>query len=571
MKLQQRLVLSMVAIVAIIFVGLFVIFQAVSGVKATADEQTVQITSQSQAISDLIDGVSSVSPAVDTMNDIAEIQKALFAVQYGYADAGLTLQRAKLDASNELFDALVPQIMAIFSRYPDLATRQVELEEGLEYSRIYGNKLLESFENNSPSLGASMANGLRDQMAVISSILTILSETSIAEVNHSVSQVITETDNVQLSADAVSAGGAVIIRSSSTVSQAVIIVGVIVLLLTAAVAWLLTQSLKSATDQVVKTVSEISRTKSLSLRINRRQNDELGVIARDVDAMVESFSSVVGQVRSTAVLVGDEIVSMSTRSDSLNGLIQNQQHSVENISAAITEMSASANEVSGNASSTADTALQANNIGDKGSTIVNASIQNIENLSAQLHTSQNTVNQLEVDVASIGGILEVIEGIAEQTNLLALNAAIEAARAGEQGRGFAVVADEVRSLAGRTQTSTVEIRQTIENLQKRTTEVVSAMQQSIETSTESVAQAQEANAAINEISTSLSEIMNLTQLIATSAKEQSEAANEISGQVVSLADSSMEISDLSGENTAGGQRMAVQGEQLNEAVSIFKI
>jgi methyl-accepting chemotaxis protein len=561
----------MSVIVLINFIGLVFIYQSVSSVKSTADGQTQQIATQAEAIDQLINEVNTVSPSVETMNDVADLKARLAAVQYGYADAGLTLNATKLDEANAAYDELMPVIASRISGVSELSDRITELNEAIEYARIYGNRIFTSFENNSPSMGASMANGLREQMATISSLLQVISVSSVSGVADSVSRVIDESDKVTQSAGMVKQGGAIIIDEATSVGNAVFVVGIVVLALTAAVALLLIRFLKSATDQVVSTVGQISRTKSLALRINRRQNDELGEIARDVDNMVDSFASVVGEVRTTASLVSDEIVAMSGRSDGLNGLIQNQQHSVDNISAAITEMSASATEVSNNASSTADTASNANQTGQKGSQIVTASIKNIEKLSAQLHDSQATINELASDVVSIGGILEVIEGIAEQTNLLALNAAIEAARAGEQGRGFAVVADEVRSLAGRTQTSTVEIRQTIENLQKRTEQVVAAMEHSITTSTQSVEQAQEANEAIHEISTALSEIMNLTQLIATSAKEQSEAANEISGQVVALSDSSMEIADLSNENQAGGQRMADQGAQLSKAVSIFSI
>jgi methyl-accepting chemotaxis protein len=571
MKLQRMLIISMSVIVLINFIGLVFIYQSVSSVKSTAEGQTGQIVTQATAIDELINEVNTVSPSVETMNDVADLKARLAAVQYGYADAGLTLNATKLDEANAAYDELMPVIASRISGVSELSDRITELNEAIEYARIYGNRIFTSFENNSPSMGASMANGLREQMATISSLLQVISVSSVSGVADSVSRVIDESDKVTQSAGMVKQGGAIIIDEATSVGNAVFVVGIVVLALTAAVALLLIRFLKSATDQVVSTVGQISRTKSLALRINRRQNDELGEIARDVDNMVDSFASVVGEVRTTASLVSDEIVAMSGRSDGLNGLIQNQQHSVDNISAAITEMSASATEVSNNASSTADTASNANQTGQKGSQIVTASIKNIEKLSAQLHDSQATINELASDVVSIGGILEVIEGIAEQTNLLALNAAIEAARAGEQGRGFAVVADEVRSLAGRTQTSTVEIRQTIENLQKRTEQVVAAMEHSITTSTQSVEQAQEANEAIHEISTALSEIMNLTQLIATSAKEQSEAANEISGQVVALSDSSMEIADLSNENQAGGQRMADQGTQLSKAVSIFSI
>lgn len=571
MYLRQQLILSMLALGFIVIVGMSVIFRSSSGVKSTADDQKVQVQNQNKTVVLLKDDAGAVIPALQLMNEISELKTELSTVQYAFANASLTMEHQDLKDANTGMDALEPKIVELLRSFPEFADEASKVKEAFWASRIYGNKMNEFLLMGLTNITGDMAVGLSTQMDVIVTTFDQLSAHSVKEANSRVENVVIRTNELGSSARAVSDGVEVIVQESSTVSKTVFGVGVIVFLMAAGVAYFLSQTLNRATHQVVSALSEISKTKTLSLRINRKQNDELGVIAHDVDEMMGIFEEVVRQVATTAEGVGEEIDLMSNRSGELEKLISGQQSSLQDISASVTEMSASANEVANNAATTAKTTQEANSIGKKGSEVVNASIRNIENLSQQLNTSEQTINSLADDVASIGSILEVIEGIAGQINLLALNAAIEAARAGEQGRGFSVVADEVRSLAGRTQTSTVEIRKTIENLQKRTGDVVDSMQQSITISTESVNQAQQVNTAINEISSSLSEIMDLTTLIASAAQQQSVSTADITERVNLLSNSAVDVLMLAVENKNGGRRMSDQGHQLNNAISIFHL
>ncbi len=571
MKFQVKLILSLSAIGLIVLVGLATIYQSVSSVVSIAEAQKRQVDQQRQTIEQLQQGVSTVAPALSMMNEIAGITNELNQVQYAFANASLTLDQVDLDRANLLMDGIEPKIIGFLNRFPQLANEGQAVREALWASRIFGNKMNEFLLDDLPNIAGDMARGLGSQMDIIANVLNRLSEQSTNQVNSNLNTVTRGTEAVNTSAQDVSTNSDLILEEAGTVSSVVLAVALVILLLTAAIAVSITRSLRSATKQVVKVLHNISLDKNLTLRINRDSNDELGTIAKDVDHMMDNFEKVVVEVNDTASNVGQEICEMSQRGSALNQLICDLQQSVDSISTAVVELSASASEVSNNAGSTAETTRQANSIGSKGTQIVESSINNVENLSNVLHNSQGSVQQLEKDVGSIGGILEVIESIAEQTNLLALNAAIEAARAGEQGRGFAVVADEVRSLASRTQQSTVEIRQTINNLQDRTHDVVSTMQSAINASGESVQQAREASAAIGEISNSLSEILDLNQLIATAAREQSDVANEISDRITILSNSAQDISNLAEQNEAGGKRMSAQGDKLGQAVAIFNL
>ncbi|KMT64500.1 methyl-accepting chemotaxis protein [Catenovulum maritimum] len=571
MNLRNRLSIFMALIGLLILGSLSTIFNSTSDVGETADQQKIQVLKQNELVVTLKAQASKVAPAVDLMNQISNIQRELFSVQYAFANASLTLTNTDLVAANKAMKQLEPKVLSFLNKFPSISNQIPAVKDAFYAANVYGNKMNDFLLDDLSAIAGDMAVGLNQQVGIISKVLDELSQQSTKDVNNNIRDVVSEINQVNTSADLVSQGVDKIIDKVASVSQLVFIVGIVVIGISMLLVVSFTHSLKSATKQVASNLTEISRNKNLSLRINRSQQDEFGLIANDVDNMMETFQQVVMQVTSTADGVGHEIELMSNRSDSLNDLIRSQQNSLETVSASVTQMSASAEEVSTNADVTAKTTEDANAIGQRGLDVVAQSISNIQDLSHQLNVSQQTINDLEKDVASIGGILAVIEGIAEQTNLLALNAAIEAARAGEQGRGFAVVADEVRSLASRTQESTVEIRQTIEGLQSRTTTAVSAMKKSISVSSSSVEQAQSTSDAISDICRSLHEIMDLTQLIATASKEQSIASADISTQLSNLSNSSFELLQLANENKDGGHRMFDQGEELKSSISIFKL
>jgi len=219
------------------------------------------------------------------------------------------------------------------------------------------------------------------------------------------------------------------------------------------------------------------------------------------------------------------------------------------------EMSATVQEVSRNISGTAQAADDANKETVTGSNVVSDAVEGVQKLAAQLESATNVIHQLEQDSEDINAVLDVIKGVAEQTNLLALNAAIEAARAGEQGRGFAVVADEVRTLAGRTQASTEEINQVIEKLQSGSCKAVEVMSKSRDDAHAVVDKAIKAGESLAIITTTVAHINDMSAQIASAAEQQSATSEEINRNIVN-------ISGMANETATGAQQTAVASEEL---------
>ena len=236
--------------------------------------------------------------------------------------------------------------------------------------------------------------------------------------------------------------------------------------------------------------------------------------------------------------------------------LQEQQSSIEQVATAMNEMSSTVMEVARNASSAAEAANSADEEVNSGQRVVNDTISSIEQLANEVENANSVINVVREDSDAIGTILDVIRGVAEQTNLLALNAAIEAARAGEQGRGFAVVADEVRTLASRTQESTNEIQTMIEKLQSGIHNAVSTMEQGRERAGETVKQASSAGESLSTITSSVSTINEMNTQIASAAEEQTDVAEEINRNIV-------DINQISDQNAQGANQILEASENLN--------
>jgi methyl-accepting chemotaxis protein len=238
---------------------------------------------------------------------------------------------------------------------------------------------------------------------------------------------------------------------------------------------------------------------------------------------------------------------------------------------AITELSASAVEVANNANNALKAASATDNDTQAGSDTVISAANTINELATRLTNVSTLVNQLENDSDSIGTVLTVIQGIAEQTNLLALNAAIEAARAGEQGRGFAVVADEVRTLAARTQDSTKEIQTIIEQLQNSSTEAVKAMTIGCEMANDGLEKASYAGEALTNIKNQVSELDGMTALIAEAAGEQSRVSENVNHNVNSISQLTEETAADVEQTSQAAQRLQSLANELNTIASQFKV
>jgi len=251
--------------------------------------------------------------------------------------------------------------------------------------------------------------------------------------------------------------------------------------------------------------------------------------------------------------------------------ISRQQGEIQQVATSMEEMSATVSEVAKNAANAATEAAEADKQAKNGSNVVKHTVNTINSLADEVKRTATVIERLKGDCISIGTVLDVIRGIAEQTNLLALNAAIEAARAGEQGRGFAVVADEVRTLASRTQQSTQEIQEMIERLQTGSNEAVSAMEKGRVKATDSVEQAAKAGQALEAITSVVDRIKSMNMQIAGAAEEQSATTEEVNRNIVSISDVAEESAQAAQKTASSSDDLARLAVELQQQVAKFTI
>ena len=307
----------------------------------------------------------------------------------------------------------------------------------------------------------------------------------------------------------------------------------------------------------------------LTQRIKIDANDEVGQLANSFNRFVGSQHQLIGNIRQLAnELNADAERSLVTNQAAVDEL-QRQQQEVTMVATAVTEMASATMEIAGNAENTAAAAQQSAQSSEQGKMLVNKTRQSINGLAEEVGQATEVIGELSRHAQAITSILSTIQGIAEQTNLLALNAAIEAARAGEQGRGFAVVADEVRVLSRRTQDSTQQIQSTIETLQQTTARAVSLMQTSQGLADNSVQDADQAVRALEEITSAISLISDMAGQIATAAEEQTQVTGEITQNTTAIKDVSDEITAAAMRDLDQAHSLKGRAADLTQQVSTF--
>ena len=309
----------------------------------------------------------------------------------------------------------------------------------------------------------------------------------------------------------------------------------------------------------------------LNIRLKIKGNDEMQGIATDFNFMAEKFEALVQQIMSATsqLAAASEEVAVISQESSQN--LNNQRAETEQVATAMNEMSATVQEVARNAGDASGAANNADNEAQAGNAVVQQASNSINELAQEVENAANVIQQLAQDSDSIGSVLDVIKGIAEQTNLLALNAAIEAARAGEQGRGFAVVADEVRTLAGRTQESTQEIESMIDKLQTGAKNAVSAMDTGREKANVGVEQTKQAGESLAAITRAVTTINEMNIQIASAAKEQSATTEEMNKNIININQLADETAGSAEQSTAASAELSKLATDLQNLVSQFKI
>nr|WP_236169274.1 methyl-accepting chemotaxis protein [Pseudomonas atacamensis] len=330
---------------------------------------------------------------------------------------------------------------------------------------------------------------------------------------------------------------------------------------------------RQITRPLQETLAVVERIASgdLTQNVTVTRRDELGVLQQGIARMGVTLRDLISGIRDGVTQIASAAEELSAVTEQTSAGVNSQKVETDQVATAMHEMTATVQEVARNAEEASQAAAAADGEAREGDKVVNEAIAQIERLASEVVRSTEAMSVLQQESDKIGSVMDVIKAVAEQTNLLALNAAIEAARAGEAGRGFAVVADEVRGLAQRTQKSTEEIEGLVAGLQNGTQQVSAVMNNSRALTDSSVALTRKAGASLENITRTVSNIQSMNQQIAAAAEQQSAVAEEISRSIINVRDVSEQTAAASDETAASSVELARLGGQLQQMVSHFRV
>ncbi len=342
--------------------------------------------------------------------------------------------------------------------------------------------------------------------------------------------------------------------------------------LAAAISFVIQAGIVKPINAVVDALRDIAEGEGdLTRRLPVNTEDEVGQLSRWFNTFIDKVHNIIGDFSATSTELNSSADSLSDTAKETERGVVSQQSEIQQVVTAVREMAAVVEDVAHNVAQTADNAEQADTEAKSGKLVVTDTMAQIESLATDINEAAEVIERLRQETVNIGSVLDVIRGIAEQTNLLALNAAIEAARAGEQGRGFAVVADEVRTLASRTQSSTQEIHEMIERLQSGAQEAVSMMEKGTAQASESVTKAGEASRSLEAITEGVSSIKDKTNQIASASEEQSAATREMEHNMNNIAEVARQTSEGSVEIASSTAQLANMASSMAVIVKQFKL
>ncbi len=363
-----------------------------------------------------------------------------------------------------------------------------------------------------------------------------------------------------------------VVELEGNIISSTLILAVVVIITVLIIGYFFAISITAPINKIADSMENIAEGDGdLTQRLDEDRKDELGRLAVGFNLFVDKIEQVIKNIHSGAIELSSASEQLSVTTENSKQAVQQQRDNTAQAASSMEEMTAKAEDVSESAKVAAQAAQDADSRARECVSLVTTATDSVEDLSAAVVNTENVITSLEENSQVIGSVLDVIKGIAEQTNLLALNAAIEAARAGEQGRGFAVVADEVRTLAQKTQESTLEIQNIIETLQGNASKASGVMLQSKENMKQTVEHIEKIGDTLTSLSQMISKIDDMASNIAHSVEEQSQVARDINENINNINTISQEINASSNESATASQQLSQLAYQLQDQVDKFKV
>nr|WP_322981359.1 methyl-accepting chemotaxis protein [Pseudomonas sp. C11] len=493
----------------------------------------------------------------------------------------LALEQIRMNGDQASIDTLGRANQASELAMELLEARRREKDFLLRHDDQYA-QLLDAHFNSLDSKGRELLGTLQDSNArsAMEDALQQLAnyrnnfgqlKTSIGELNQSEKDMTDRAREVaSASSESLKLQRELLASDSSQAKQTLLIAAVIAFVLGVLCSLFITQAIVGPLQRVVGIARKVADG-DLTEDIASDRRDELGQLMQAMQAMTLSLRDLISRLGSGITQLATAAEELSAVTAQTSAGVTEQRMETEQVATAMNQMAATVLDVARNAENAAGSATEAEDQTREGGKIVQLAITQIEQLARTVETSAEAIGRLKGDSANIGTVLDVIKSIAEQTNLLALNAAIEAARAGEAGRGFAVVADEVRALARRTQESTQQIEQLVATLQNGAESAVGVMAQSRSMAGDTVEAARHAGTALTRIDEAVSRIQQMNQQIATASEEQSSVAEEINRSISNIRDIAEQSAAASEETSAASVDLARLGSDLQLQVSRFKV
>jgi methyl-accepting chemotaxis protein len=488
-------------------------------------------------------------------NQFKDLRYHVVQIQQFLTDVSATHERDGFADAKENWNAARKELAALLELTPEFSDTIKQISNDVEILEQTGEEMANAYIESGIEAGNAIMKrpqtGFDDRSDALSKQLDHLSDDLLARLSLSRQELETITDR------------------GSFLS---IVFSILVLIIGLSGYFIMYRRILPPLDRLKSSLSElVSGDGDLTRRLPIKNTDELGKIVEQFNAFIHVLHGLVRSVAQSSTPLSQTSQDMKEASEKAKHGALQQEQETHKVSSAITEMTAAVTEVARNAAVTMEETKIANKKAHDGRAVVEIAMDSINELAKEVSGSAEVIGRLESYSNDIDKILVTIKGIAEQTNLLALNAAIEAARAGEQGRGFAVVADEVRSLASRTHESTTEIQQMVEHLQKTAREAVAVMTRSQEKAKQGVERASQAGNALAEITQSVTTIADMSAQIATSSEEQSAVAEEIHRNIVAINDIASVSVKSASESADAAKSLATLSEDLSKIVKQFRV